>query len=160
MEDMTTKFKGLKLGMQLVAIGGVVMLIASFLEWYNISVGGFGSGGESGWGAPGSLWSILAILLSIVLALSVLLPLFNVELPALPAGWSWGLVYGAGAAAVIILMLLKFWRIISVDACGPLTDDLGCSDGAGIGFYIGALAAIAIAAGGWMMYSEEKKGVM
>ncbi len=148
MQNMQEKFNELSLGEKLVSIGGLVMLIGSFFDWYHYDAGVFGSIGQSGWDAPGSIWSVLAILVSIVLAGIVVAVKFgNVTMPALPEGVTWGMVYGGGAAAVVVLMLLKAWRISDV----PI-------GGFGLGFWIGAIAAILIAAGGYMLYSQEKAG--
>jgi hypothetical protein len=131
---------------QAILGGGILMLISSFFDWWHYSVAGFGSVGESGWGKPAEIWSILAILLSIVLAGIIGATKFgNMQMPALPEGVTWGKVWGGGAAAVVILMILKAWRITAVDV-----------GGFGIGFFIGVVAAAAIAYGGYMLYTEEK----
>jgi hypothetical protein len=128
-----------------IAGGGILMLIASIFDWWRFSELGF-SFGESGWGEPGQIWSILAILIAIVMAgIIIATRLGNVQMPALPEGVTWGMVWGGAAAAVVILMLLKAWRILDVPA-----------GGFGIGFFLGVIAAAAIAYGGYMMYSEEK----
>ena len=129
-----------------IAGGGALMLIASFFDWWHYSVAGFGSVGESGWGKPAEIWSILAILVSLALAGVVLSTrLGNVQMPALPQGVTWGQVWGGGAALLVVLMLLKAWRITAVPA-----------GGFGLGFFIGVIAAAAIAYGGYMLYTEEK----
>jgi hypothetical protein len=129
-----------------VAGGGVLMLIASFFDWWHYSVSGFGSVGEGGWGEPGSIWGILAILLSLVLGgIVVATKLGNMQMPALPQGVTWDQVWGGGAAAVVVLMLLKAWRIMAAPV-----------GGFGIGFFLGVIAAAAIAYGGYMMYMEQK----
>jgi len=132
-----------------IAGGGVLMLIASFFDWWHFSVAGFGSAGESAWGDPGSIWGILAVLLSLVLAGIVLSTrLGNVQMPALPETVTWAQVWGGGAAAVVVLVLLKAWRI----QAAPV-------GGFGIGFFLGVIAAAAIAYGGYMMYTEQKTRV-
>ena len=129
-----------------IAGGGVLMLVASMLDWWRVSASGFGSFGESGWGSPGSIWGILAILLSISLAGVVLSTrLGNIQMPALPESLTWGKVWGGGAAAIVVFMLLKAWRITDVPV-----------GGFGIGFFLGVIAAAAIAYGGYMLYTEEK----
>ena len=129
-----------------IAGGGVLMLIASFLEWWHYSVAGFGSVGEGGWGSPGSIWGILAILIALALAAVVLATkLGNMQMPALPQNVTWAQVWGGGAAAVVVFMILKAWRISAVPV-----------GGFGIGFFIGVIAAAAIAYGGYMMYTEQK----
>ena len=129
-----------------IAGGGVLMLVASLLDWWHVSASGFGSFGEIGWGPPGSIWGILAILLSISLAGVVLSTrLGNIQMPALPEILTWGKVWGGGAAAIVVFMLLKAWRITEVPV-----------GGFGIGFFLGVIAAAAIAYGGYMLYTEEK----
>ncbi len=132
-------------GEKAMAGGGLLMLIASFFDWWSFSEGPF-SFGRNGWGAPGEIWSILAILVSVSLAGSIVAIKFgNVEMPALPSSLSWGQVYGGGAVAVVVLMLLKAWRILALS-------DAGLS----IGFFLGVIATAAIAYGGYLLYTEEK----
>jgi hypothetical protein len=133
------------MGEKAVAGGGILMLIASFFDWWHYSSLGFDVG-EGGWGEPASIWSILAILISIVLAGIVLATRFgNMKMPDLPQGVTWGMVYGGGAALVVLFMLLKAWRISAVEV-----------GGFGIGFWIGVVAAAAIAYGGYVLYSADK----
>jgi hypothetical protein len=147
-EGRVDKINTLSMPEKAIAGGGILMLIASILDWYHYSEGPF-SFGESGWGSPGSIWGILAILISIALAGVVIATKFgNVQMPALPQGVTWSMVWGGGAAAVVVLMLLKAWRIMDVPV-----------GGFGIGFFLGVIAAAAIAYGGYMMYSEEKAKV-
>jgi hypothetical protein len=143
------KINEMSTGEKLIAGGGVLMLIASFLNWWHASIGPI-SVGQSGWDAPGSLWGILAILLSIVLAgIVIAWRLGNVAMPALPENVTWGIVFGGGAALVVVFMLLKAWRITAAPV-----------GGFGIGFFLGLIAAVCIAAGGYLLYSEEKKGAV
>src|SRR5438874_11347469 len=80
----------LSLGEKCVAGGAILMLIASFFAWWHYSVPtelrGFPGGGASysGWGAPGSIWSTLAILVSLFLGAAVLAQrLGNMTMPNL-----------------------------------------------------------------------------
>jgi hypothetical protein len=159
------KLKALGLAEQLISGGGVLMLVASFFDWWHYNLvddlppevrglaGAFGAAtsvGYDGWGAPGSMWGILAIVIAIALAGVVLATkIFDVTLPALPPTWTWGMVFGGGAAAVVVFMLLKAWRIMAAPA-----------GGFGIGFFIGVVAAAAIAYGGYRIYSQEKAGAV
>jgi hypothetical protein len=146
---MQEKLNALSLAEKLIAGGGLLMLIASFFNWFSYSEIGF-SVGSDGWSAPGSIWSTLAILVSIILAgIVIATKMGNVQMPALPQNLTWGQVWGGGAAAVVILMLLKLWRILAFPVGGPA-----------LGFFIALIAMAAIAYGGWLLYSEEKKGVM
>ena len=140
------KINSLSLGEKLIGGGAVAMLVASLLDWWSVSESGF-SFGASGWDSPGSIWSILAILMSVGLAAVTVLPkLTTIAMPALPESVTWGMVHGGGGALVIVLMLLKAWRISAFPV-----------GGFGIGFFIAIVAAAAIAYGGYLLYSEEKK---
>jgi hypothetical protein len=128
-----------------VAGGGVLLLIASFLDWWHYSELGF-SFGESAWGDPGSIWGILLVFVGIALAGIVLATkLGNMAMPQLPQGVTNGTLFGGGAALAVVLLLLKAWRIMDVPA-----------GGFGIGFFLGVVAVAAIAYGGFMIYTAEK----
>ena len=134
-------------GEKAVAGGGLLMLIAGlFLPWWRFSISGLGSATEGGFGQPGSIWSILAVLISIVLAGTIVAVKFgNVQMPALPSDLSWGQLYGGGGALVVVFMLLKAWRIGAV----PI-------GGFGLGFFVAVVATAAIAYGGYLLCTEEK----
>jgi hypothetical protein len=141
------KINELSLGEKLIAAGGVLLLIASFLPWYRVSVrfGEFSaSASANGWEAPGALFSILAVLIGVVLAGAVLGPkLGNMQLPAL-GSITWGQAFVGGGAAALILVIIKF---------------LNESSSISFGFFLGFIAAAALAAGGYLLYTEEKTGV-
>jgi hypothetical protein len=150
------KINALSMPEKAIAGGGILMFIASFFDWWHASsqsveiegLGRISSGsfGASGWDAPGDIWSILAILVSVALAgIVIATKLGNVQMPALPPSLTWGQVWGGGAALVVVLMLLKAWRILAAPY-----------GGFGIGFFIAVVATVAIAYGGYMMYAEEK----
>ena len=139
------KINALSLAEKLIGGGAVLMLLASLFGWWSVSGRGF-SVSENGLGQPGSIWSILAIFISVGLAAVTLVPkLTTIAMPALPESVTWGMVHGGGGALVVVLMLLKAWRISAVPV-----------GGFGIGFFIAIVAAAAIAYGGYLLYSEEK----
>jgi hypothetical protein len=147
MDRIMERINELSLPEKLISGGGILMLIASFFDWWHASFQGV-SGGESAWGDPGAIWGILMVLVSIALAALVIgTRLGNMQMPALPQGLTNGLLFGGGAALVVILLLLKAWRILDVPV-----------GGFGIGFYIGLVAAAALAYGGYLVYTEEKAG--
>jgi hypothetical protein len=130
---------------KLIVGGGVLMLIASIFPWYSFDFNGFGSITRNGWQAPGSIWSVLAILIAVALAAVVLAVKFgNVKMPDLPENVTWGIVFAGGAAAVVVFMVLKLWRIADVPV-----------GGFGFGFFIAVIAAALVAAGGFLAYQEE-----
>ena len=61
----------LSTGEKLVVGGGIVLLIASFLPWYDIDILGV-SFSRSGWQSPGAIWSVFATLIGVVMAGSIL----------------------------------------------------------------------------------------
>jgi hypothetical protein len=141
------KLNELSTGEKLIAGGGLLMLIASFLPWYDFDFGleFVGSITRNGWQSPGALWSILATLLAVILAAAVLAPKFgNVRLPDL-RNITLGQAFLGGGAAVAVCILLK------------LASESGSMS---YGFFLGIIAAVAIAAGGYLLYSEEKAGVI
>jgi hypothetical protein len=148
-EELVDKFNELSLGEKLISVGGVLLFFFGLLfDWWHVSVNGFGSGGTKGFDDPGMIWSTLAILIALALAGSILaIRLGKMTPPTLPSNLTWGQVYGGGAALVVVLMLLKAWRIMEVPV-----------GGFGIGYILGAIATGAIAYGGYLLYSSEKTG--
>ncbi len=143
MEDIVEKLKALSLPEKLIAGGGVLMFIAGFFPWWSWSELGF-SASEGGWGQPGSIWSVLVILISLVLAGIVLArALGNVALPDLGPSLTWPKVFAGAGVAIVVLMLLKLWRIMDVPAGGM-----------GWGFFVAIIAAALVVAGCFLMYQE------
>ena len=138
------KLNALTLPEKLIAGGGVLMLIASFLPWYKVSFLQ-ASVGYSGWEGPGSLWSTLAVIIGVLMAGHVLgTKLGNLSLPA-PGKYSWAMVHVAGGAAVVLFIFLKL---------------ISESSYMSIGFFLGIIAAGLLAAGGYLMYNEERTGTV
>ena len=144
MDKLMERFMALSLGAKIVLIAGVVLFIDGFLPWYRVSFEIFGesvSASRSGWESPGAIWSILAIIIGLAMAVLVVLKdLTDVEIPDNVGGLSWPKIFlGAGVAA-LLLVVIKF---------------INESSHLGFGFYLGILAAIALAAAGFLMYREE-----
>ena len=158
--DMSAKFSALSMGEKLILVGGAAFVISTFLPWIKISVkaaAGFAgvSDSNSALGEPASIWGYLALLVAIILAGIVVARIMDMQLPALPPQYSWGQVFAAGGGALVVLTLLKAWRIQAVDVGGGLS---GIDKSFGFGFFIGIIAALAVGAGGYLMYTEEKGG--
>lgn len=138
------KINEMSTGEKLIAGGGIVLLIASFLPWYKVSGSVFGASlsyTRSGWESPGALFSILAVLIGLVMAGAVLGPKFgNMQLPDLGSA-TWPQAYMGSGVAALALVIIKF---------------LNESSSLSYGFFLGFLAALALAAGGYMLYTEEK----
>lgn len=144
-------FDNLSLGRKTVLIASVAGFIFSFFPWYSVS-GGVGpysfSASESGWHG----WGLLASLLFIVAGVWVVLPLAGVSwrglLAALPHTVNEArLVMALGGVAALATLL--FILTEGHDASG-----LGFSAGPSFGAYVGLIAAVAIAAGGFLLQNE------
>jgi hypothetical protein len=159
--DISAKFSALSMGEKLILIGGIVYVIAALiLPWIKVSitgVGGLGGGSQSnaGVGEPAAIWGWLGLLVALGLAGVIIARIMDMQLPALPPQYTWGQVFAAGGGALVVFTLLKAWRIQAIDIglCGDL-----CSKSFGLGFFIGIIAALAVGAGGYMLYTEEKGG--
>jgi hypothetical protein len=136
------KLNTLSNGEKLIAGGGVVMLIASFLPWYKIDFGGIVgvSVSRNGWESPGFLWSFLALIIGVVMAAAILGPKFaNIQLPDL-GSITWPQAHLGLGVAALVFVILKF-----VNESSYLS----------FGFYLGFLAALALAAGGYLYFTES-----
>lgn len=126
-----------------ILIAGVVMLLGSFLDFYEFSVFGLGSTGWSAW--SGDLpfpVTIIPVLCGVAMALHVALTAFaNTQLPDRILGLGWNQIHVAlGFQATI--MMIAF-----------LIQDKGGLDIA-IGFWLMLLAAIALLVGAVMRDRE------
>lgn len=139
------KLNELSTGEKLISGAGILLLLDSFiLPWYDVDLG-FVSATRSGWESPGAIWSILAVLIGLALTFAVLAPKFgNVQLPAPPNSLTMGQIYLGGGALAFAFLVIKF---------------ISESDYVGIGFWAGFLLTLAMAAGGYLIYTEEKTGV-
>ena len=141
MDKLLEKFMSLSIGEKIIIIAGVVLFIDGFLPWYSIDLGPFGSFTRSGWQSPGAIWSMLAILIGLAMAAVVVLKgLTEVEIPDNVGGQSWPRILLGGGVAALVLVVIKF---------------LNESSNLGFGFYLGIIAAGALAAGGFLMFQEE-----
>lgn len=142
--NIQERFQKSSIGEKVILIAGPLLLIDSFLPWYDVDLGPFGSVTRSGWESPGAIWSILAVLAGLVSSGVVAARLFTtMQMPALPEGVTWGRVHlGLGAAALLFVVI----KLINE------------SSYLGFGFYIGIILAIALAVGGGLMFQAERQG--
>jgi len=135
------KINEMTTGEKLAVGGAALMLIASFLPWYSVDLGQFGSFNRSGWQSPGAMWSVLAVLISLGFAGVILARKFgNVQLPDL-GQFTWGQAALAAGGLVALCIILKI---------------INESSSMSFGFFLGIIAAAAVAAGGYLRYTEEQ----
>ena len=138
--NIQEQFQKMALGEKIILVAGPLLFIDGFLNWYTAT----GSRGPaSGWDSPGSIWSVLAILLGLTMAgLVAAVRLGNVKMPQLPQGVTWGrMMLGLGGASALSVVA-KF---------------VNDSSNLDFGFFIGALLVAALATGGFMTFQEEKQ---
>jgi hypothetical protein len=141
MEKWIEKFNALSLGEKIILPAGVVLFIVGFLPWYSVDLGAFGTYSHNGWQSPGGFWSILAILVGLAMAGVVGLKAFGTAtIPDNVGGVTWPKIHlGAGVVALLFLVI-KY---------------ISNHDYTGFGFYVGIIAAAALAAGGFLMFRDE-----
>ncbi len=141
-------FQKMPLGEKIIVPAAVLLLIDSFLPWYHASVSlgvlGSVSISRSGWQSPGALWSILAMVLGLVMAATIVVSRFTtMKMPALPAGVTWARVQlGLGVAAAVFVLL----KIVNE------------SSSMSYGFFIGIICVAALVAGGGLLFQTEREG--
>ncbi len=135
------KLKEMSIGEKVILAAAVVLLVDSFLPWYSVDLGAFGSYSKNGWGAPDSGFSVLAILIGVAMAALVVLHRFEVvKLPEKAGPLAWGAVQAIAGGIAFLLVAAKW---------------LGNTDYTSIGLYVGLLSTVGLAAGGVLMAKEQ-----
>ena len=148
--NIQEQFQKMALGEKIVLVAAPLFLIDSFLQWFSYDLGPFGDISRTGWSGDFSLFTMIASLVAIVMFVQIALTRFtSVALPALPEGISWGRVHlGAG----IYILLAVALRMVIGESAGGVDADRS------YGIFIAIILAIALAAGGFLIYQEEQKG--
>jgi hypothetical protein len=135
----------LTLGDKVMGGSAALLFIFSFFSWFGIDAGFGISYSENGWG---SIFSLLGILIGIVILVVLILDrLTTVQLPTLPLPWKQAyFIAGIVCAALILLQLLVGSSESGVDLDRE------------IGIYLGTLAALGVAAGGYLKNQESETG--
>lgn len=131
------RFNALGRGMQLMLVGGVLLLITTFFNWQEVEFDlgplGEGSAGQSAWNG---FWGVVMGLLTIVLLAWIVARLAAVEIP-IP-------VSTAMTAAILAFLILAFAIIKN------LADDYST-----FWSYLGIVFAALIAVGAWLQIQES-----
>jgi hypothetical protein len=139
----------LSTGDRVIAISGIVYLIAMFLPWYGLDYFE-GSFSNSGWDY--FLGGILPLLLIAAVVAKVAIARFSpdTKLPDLPVPWSQAVLGAAAAAAVLVILRL----LIASDKVGSLS--IGRNLDRKYGLIVATLASIGVAVGAWLKYQAKE----
>jgi hypothetical protein len=143
---MAVDINKLSRGEQVIAVSGIALFIFSFFKWYGVGGGEIGGVEIPGFSANG--WDrtlgLFAALIAIVMVAQVLLTKFaDVKMPDL-GSITWGQVHLALGVLAAVFVIICFF-------------DNGGADKK-FGLFISLVAAIALAAGGFLRFQEEKAG--
>jgi len=128
---------------KVIAGSGIVLFIAYFLPWFKVDFGQFGGSVSASGGDVGFLWSTFPMLIGLLLAGSVIATkLFDVKLPDMPVPLGQIYLGLGGLAAVLVVLKL----LIGEDPSELVKRSFG--------LFIAAIAAIGLAAGGFLKFQE------
>ena len=133
---------------RIMAGAGLVLFLSTFMPWFKA-----GPLDWNGWDVTFIFGGLPALLGLLVAGVVLATKLGNAKMPDLPFSTGQGML-GAGALAAL-LVLIKL--LVGEEVCSPFGG--GCADlDRAWGLYLATLAALALAAGGYLAYQEEKAG--
>jgi hypothetical protein len=144
---MPVDFKMLTPGERVVCVSGVVLIIATLLPWYGITVAGR-SGSNTGWDY--FVAGVIPAFIAIAMVTQVVVSRFTDAKVPDPGGVTWGQVHLVLGAVALVLVVLKL-LLGSSESIGPFDIDLDRR----YGIYIATLAAIGLAFGGFQIARER-----
>jgi hypothetical protein len=147
---------------RVVVVSTIVLIVSPWLDWFKATYPGGLVGGSStinGWDvSEREFWVIIPFLLAVVsLAVVLIRAVFRrIELPPLPIGYGQAVFFaGLAAAGLVLMKVLIGEEVRAFIVQGSLIDaDVSRS----YGIFIALLAAIGFAAGGYMMWKDERSG--
>jgi hypothetical protein len=138
-----------------LGVGLIVAFIAVFLPWYSASFNGGGIAGYGGFSTSAgglSYWSGWLFFLAVIagIALFVLRNFASsVKIPAMPQ--SDAMIYTI--IGVVMVIMAVFWLLLG---SGSTVSGAGYSAGPSFGLFVGLIAAIAVAVGGFLKRSDPQ----
>lgn len=128
---------------KIIVGSGIALFIAYFLPWFKFDFGGFIGDQTYSGSDVDFFWSTFPMLIGLVMvAVVVASKLFDVTLPDLPIPWGQAYLIAGGLAAVLVVLKL----IIGEDVVDR-----------SYGLFLAALAAIGLAAGGFLKFQEGEE---
>jgi hypothetical protein len=146
---MAVDISKLSRGEQIICLGGILLLVFSFFNWYKLDTGGVDvpGSGANGWDFTLG-W--LAVVIGIIMVAQIAASKFGgMNMPDL-GSVTWGQVHlGLGVVALLFLII----RLIDVpEAFGGADVDRA------FGLFVSFVGAVGLAIGGYLKFQEEKVG--
>jgi hypothetical protein len=128
---------------KVIAGSGIVLFIAYFLPWFKVDFGVLGGSASANGGDVGFFWATLPMLIGLVMAGAVIATkLFDVKMPELPIPLGQAYLGLGGIAAILVVLKL----LIGEDPSSVVKRSFG--------LFIAAVAALGLAAGGFLKFQE------
>jgi hypothetical protein len=140
-----------RLGDLVAAVSGAILFLSLFLHWYSVSVHFAGisqSKGFSGW----TVLSFIDILLFLIAAAAIAVAVLRMANAIPRLAVSPGLVLLALGALATLLVL---YRIIDIPGGTSGFESAAVDVGRSFGIFVALIAALGVAAGGWITWNEE-----
>ena len=149
------------LGEMIAAAGGLVLLVCMFLPWFDGTISGRGAAnvplatttGTTGWEAFGGVFDILIVVLAAI-PIAIAAGRANDSIPPLPV--EQGVLTLAAGSLLFAIVALRL--IDPPDAIGVAIPGLELDTTRKMAGVLAALAAAAVAAGGWLQRSVRRVG--
>ena len=143
---------------RIIAGSGLVLFIASFLPWFDVSASATEfetrSTTGNGWDV-GFIWGGIPALLGLLAAGMILATkLGNAKMPELPVPYGQLMLGLGGLSGFLVLLKLLVGEDAPDDPFAFRDIDISRA----WGLFVATLAGIAFAAGGWLAFQEEKSG--
>lgn len=144
---------------RIIAGSGLVLFIASFLPWFDVSATATGfdetrSSSGNGWDV-GFIWGGIPALLGLLAAGMILATkLGNAKMPDLPVPYGQLMLGLGGLSAFLVLLKLLVGEDAPSDAFGFVDVDISRA----WGLFVATIAALGFVGGGWLAFQEEKSG--
>lgn len=147
----------LKFGDLIAGGGAVVLFISLFLDWYKVSVKGFGDVGSAGGNAFDALGigPLFLLLVALVVIGIVIARALGAKLPELPVPLG-TVILGLGALATLYIL---FRLLVLPDGDVPAAVSDAVDFGRSIGIFLALLSALAITAGGFLSSRERGEAI-
>jgi hypothetical protein len=144
----------LSTGEKIAGVSAILLFIFMFLDWFSVEVSGAGGAFTSGAVAGGSAWNALEFI-PVILVITILAALGVAALRLTDSNFEPPISANAVVSGLgVISVLLILFRIIDTPGGGSVPG-LSVDVSPAVGIFLGLLAAVGIAYGGYRAMQEE-----